>query len=241
MTKVISFINRKGGTAKTTSAINVATTLKKMGFGVTLIETDDNYSLAELRELELSDDEVRMTDEELKPGGAAGNSCTAGKGANDFPDLLRTGQENAAALISALRMNLVDMVVVDGAANMSAKSSAAIAAESDIVVIPTDISDSEIMVTGKTIDDLRMTNDELKSKIIILPNRIHFLTSPDRIERSLARLRVPVMDIYIPYFKMYKLLSTVTPAGTYRKVTGRLLKLLDPSQSKTAARTMEAV
>ena len=53
MAKIISFISRKGGTGKTTNAINLSTTLNQMGKHVLLIETDANYTLNTLRKMEL--------------------------------------------------------------------------------------------------------------------------------------------------------------------------------------------
>lgn len=49
MAKVISFISRKGGTGKTTNAINLATSLHETGKKVLLVETDANYTLSTLR------------------------------------------------------------------------------------------------------------------------------------------------------------------------------------------------
>ena len=53
MTKVISFISRKGGSGKTTNAVNLATTLQSRRKKVMLVETDTNYTLNSLRKLEL--------------------------------------------------------------------------------------------------------------------------------------------------------------------------------------------
>ena len=53
MAKIISFISRKGGTGKTTNAINLATILHQLGHRITLIETDTNYTLSTLRKMEL--------------------------------------------------------------------------------------------------------------------------------------------------------------------------------------------
>ena len=53
MAKVISFISRKGGTGKTTNAINLATSLHEAGKRVLLVETDANYTLSTLRKMEL--------------------------------------------------------------------------------------------------------------------------------------------------------------------------------------------
>jgi chromosome partitioning protein len=53
MSTIISFISRKGGTGKTTNAINLATTLYHMGKRVLLVETDTNYTLNTLRKMEI--------------------------------------------------------------------------------------------------------------------------------------------------------------------------------------------
>jgi len=53
MAKIISFISRKGGTGKTTNAINLATTLNSMGYKICVIETDTNYTLNTLRQMEV--------------------------------------------------------------------------------------------------------------------------------------------------------------------------------------------
>ena len=53
MTQVLSFISRKGGSGKTTNAINLATTLQNRRKKVMLLETDTNYTLNSLRKLEL--------------------------------------------------------------------------------------------------------------------------------------------------------------------------------------------
>ena len=53
MTQVLSFISRKGGSGKTTNAINLATTLQNRRKKVILLETDTNYTLNSLRKLEL--------------------------------------------------------------------------------------------------------------------------------------------------------------------------------------------
>jgi chromosome partitioning protein len=53
MTKIISFISRKGGTGKTTSAIHFATMLHSLGHSLVMLETDTNYTLTTLRKMEL--------------------------------------------------------------------------------------------------------------------------------------------------------------------------------------------
>ncbi len=53
MTKIISFISRKGGTGKTTVAMNLATMLFNLGHKLAMLETDTNYTLNTLRQMEV--------------------------------------------------------------------------------------------------------------------------------------------------------------------------------------------
>ncbi|GIV32937.1 MAG: hypothetical protein KatS3mg031_0472 [Chitinophagales bacterium] len=207
MTKVISFINKKGGTGKTTSAINVATSLREMGFEVALIETDTNRSLLQVRKQELESVEY------------------LGRG---VPDIVQSDETDAERQIVNLRREMVSFVIVDGAANMSAYAIRRISLNSDIVVVPTGLSRQEILVAERTLADvLPACETHTKLKVVLLPNRIHFLTAPSTINKILEHLRVPVMEMYIPYFKQFHHISTLKPADGYMEITNYLLKLLE--------------
>jgi len=96
------------------------------------------------------------------------------------------------------------------------------------------LSPSEIMVTRKTIDDIAQSVPAALSRIVLLANRVHFLTAAETIGRILSRLQAPVLPVSIPYFKAYQHLSTVTPAlspvsmaaNNYKKAVTELLRLL---------------
>src|SRR5687767_2128413 len=161
MTKVISFINRKGGTGKTTSAINTATALRQMGFEVTLMETDVNYSLSHVRNKELA---------------------STGEGGGKFPELMQTEEDSVEKLIKAFRRNMIDFVIVDGAANMGSDAIRSISANSDVVVIPTSLSEVEVMVSESTLNDIRPVMLQKRHlKVVVLANRIHFLTAHETV------------------------------------------------------------
>lgn len=205
MTKVISFINRKGGTGKTTSAINTATALRQMGFEVTLMETDTNYSLSHVRNKELAD---------------------TGEAGGRYPELMQTEEDSVERLIKAFRKNMVDVVIVDGTANMTTEAIRNISANSDVVVVPTSLSDVEMMVSESTLNDIapvRHQNPNLK--VVLLANRIHFLMAHETVNGALECLRTPVLDVHIPNFKQYTYLNTRTPADCYREVAACILNL----------------
>ena len=204
MTKVISFINRKGGTGKTTSAINTAIALRENGFEVTVMETDINYSLNVIRNKELA---------------------TSGEGGGRFPELIQTSDTHVEKLIKGLRKNMVDFVIIDGAANMSSESIRNIAENSDLLVIPTSLSETEVMVTERTLQDIQsVLESHRKLKVALLANRIHFLMAHETVNGALEHLHIPILDVHIPNYKQYTYLSTIRPADCYRKVANSLLK-----------------
>lgn len=205
MSKVISFINRKGGCGKTTSAINTATALRVMGFEVSVIETDTVRSLSAVRIRELA---------------------ATGQGGGKFPELLQTEDSSVDEAIKALRKDMVDFIIVDGAANVSGDVIRNIASNSDIVIIPTNLSDHEIMVTEWTLNDIQPIKEKKrKLQVALLANRIHFLTAHETVTETLSFLNVPILDIYIPNFKQYSSLNTMTPTECYREVASCILKL----------------
>jgi cellulose biosynthesis protein BcsQ len=67
-TEIISFFSSKGGSTKTTMAINTATLLADMGFNVLLVDTDKQNSLSKLLEIEqtqtLMESLIKETDQD---------------------------------------------------------------------------------------------------------------------------------------------------------------------------------
>lgn len=223
MSKVISFINRKGGTGKTTSAINTATALREMGFEVTVMETDNNYSLTEMRERDIT---------------------ATGQGGGKFPELVQTDEASVDRFVRELRKKMVDFIIIDGAANMSPDTIRRVTTLSDIVVVPTSLSDNEMMVTARTLRDIQpVMQNHRKLKVVLLANRIHFLTAQETVGEALAHLGIPVLDIYIPNYKQYTSLNTMTPADCYRQVAKSILKMFvnEPVLATAAATTEEMV
>ena len=68
MTRIVAFFNQKGGTAKTTSTLNVAAALKEQGRSVLAIDLDPQASLTmamgvDIARLELSIYDLLIDDE----------------------------------------------------------------------------------------------------------------------------------------------------------------------------------
>lgn len=120
--KVIAFLNGKGGVGKTTLAINVAWCLSRMGFNVAVIDTDAQGSVVNW----------------------ANESCpfTIYQAATDREVY------NIKKITSRYKY---DYVIIDGAAQISAISAAAVMV-SDVVLIPVTASPLDFAASGAILD-----------------------------------------------------------------------------------------
>lgn len=96
MSKIISFLNGKGGVGKTTTAINVATAISRKGFNVAVVDTD--------------------------PQGSISNWYQEGRCSFD---LAEAGSEKEVYKVRKA-LKSYDYIIIDGAAAISAISAAAV-------------------------------------------------------------------------------------------------------------------
>ncbi len=213
MAKVISFVSRKGGTGKTTNAINIATALTEMGKHVVVIETDINYTLSVLRKRERK----RLREGKL------------------IPDLVRTEETSVVKMIKTFRNDgVTDYVIVDTAAgNTTSYCTNRLCVASDMVIVPTSLSINDVLVTEETLKEILPAKKENPAlKVFLLPNRIHSLTSDETIRNALAHLNAPVLNVFIPNKKTFTYTSTVRPAEGYAAVVNKILNLLEPESEQ---------
>jgi chromosome partitioning protein len=206
MAKVISFISRKGGTGKTTNAIHLATTLHQMGKRVVLVETDTNYTLNTLRKMEVFKNKEN------------------GKGF----DILGSQDNEVAGELSAIRESRkMDFVVVDSAGKTTDEGIKKLCLVSDVVVVPTSLTQNDLLVTYQTVTDLapaRELNPRLK--ILILPNRIHSATNLYTVRENLKNLDAIVLPILVPQKNLFVNFSTVDAEKEYQPIAREILKHL---------------
>lgn len=205
MSKVISFISRKGGTGKTTNAIHLATTLQQMGKKVLLVETDANYTLTTLRKMEVfkkKNNEVSVFDI---------------LGSND--------NQVADELTNIKKGNTFEFVVVDSAGKTTDEGIKKLCLISDVVVVPTSLTQNDLLVTYQTITDLspaRELNPNLK--ILVLPNRIHSSTSAYTVRDNLSDLDAVILPLTVPQKSLYANFSTIDYEKEYLPVAQEILK-----------------
>lgn len=204
MSKIISFISRKGGTGKTTNAINLATSLMANGQRVMLVETDTNYTLNTLRKME------------------------AFKNKKEKPSFEIVGsQDDAVAdeLIKIKQEKKLDFVIVDSAGKTTNEGIKKLCLVSDVVVVPTSLTQNDLLVTYQTVTDLapaRQLNPGLK--ILILPNRIHSATGVHTVRDNLKNLDALVLPVIVPQKNRFINFSTFDAEKEYEPVFKEIWK-----------------
>jgi len=207
MTKVIAFISRKGGTGKTTNAINLATTLHKLKHKVALIETDTNYTLNTLRKME-----VYKTD----------------KNPNKLFDIIGSNDETVADEITDIKSKgKLDYIIVDSAGKTTDEGIKKLCLVSEAVVVPTSLTQNDLLVTYQTIQDLSPAkNINSALKIFILPNRIHSLTKQSTVEDAMSNLDAHILETTVPQKNLFVNFSTIVPEKEYISIAKTLIKEL---------------
>ncbi len=206
MAKIISFISRKGGTGKTTNAINLATTLHNMGKKVLLVETDTNYTLNTLRKMELFKGE---------------------KGKLGFEILGSNDEHVAGELVSMKQSRTFDIVVVDSAGKTTDEGIKKLCLVSDAVVVPTSLTQNDLLVTYQTVTDLapaRELNPQLR--ILVLPNRIHSSTGIHTVRDSLKHLDAIILPVIVPQKNLFVNFSTMEAELEYQPIAQAILNHL---------------
>jgi chromosome partitioning protein len=208
MTKVISFISRKGGTGKTTNTINLATMLYNLGHRVVVVETDTNYTLNTLRKMEL-----------FKTGARNGALF----------QILGSDDERILGDLNLLKeKNSTDFVIVDCAGKTTDQNIRKLCVESDLVIIPTSLTQNDLLVTYQTVEDVKPARELNPGlKILILPNRIHTATRSSTILSSLENLQAEILQAAIPMKNIYANFSTILPEKQYLEATREILKHLN--------------
>jgi len=205
MTKIISFISRKGGTGKTTNAINLATSLHASGKKVMLVETDANYTLNTLRRMEIAREE---------------NSLAF--------DIVSSQDEKIADELQAVKSNQsYDYIIVDSAGKTTDEGIKKLCLVSDAVIVPTSLTQNDLLVTYQTVTDLlpaKNINQDLK--ILVLPNRIHSFTRLRTVKETLNKVSATILEVMVPQKNAYVNFSTIHAEKEYTPVMKEILKYL---------------
>jgi chromosome partitioning protein len=206
MAKIISFISRKGGTGKTTNAINLATTLYQMGKHVLVIETDANYTLNTLRKMEL---------------------FKTKQNSNGFDILGSQDSYVADELTKIKETRKEDIIIVDSAGKTTDEGMKKLCLVSDMVIVPTSLTQNDLLVTYQTVTDLAPArNLHPGLKILVLPNRIHNSTNIATVRESLKNLDAIILPVIVPQKNLFVNFSTLQAEQEYLPIAQSILNNL---------------
>ncbi|MCK7177109.1 ParA family protein [Enterobacter cloacae] len=176
MAKIIAILNGKGGVGKTTSTINIATAIQRKGFSVAVVDTDPQGSIS------------NWFDEE---------KCAF--------DLTEAASEKEVYQVRK-SLKLYDYVIIDGAAAISAISSAAVMV-SDLVVIPVTPSPLDFAACGAILAVIEARQDlqPVEARFLITKKIPH--------SKMLAVLKDSIEDTGVPAFR-----TSISQRQAYVKV-----------------------
>lgn len=164
MAKIIAILNGKGGVGKTTSTINIATAIQRKGFSVAVVDTD--------------------------PQGSISNWFDEKKCAFDLTEA--ASEKEVYQVRKSLKS--YDYVIIDGAAAISAISSAAVMV-SDLVVIPVTPSPLDFAACGAILAVIEARQD-------LQPVEARFLiTKKVQHSKMLAVLKDSIQDTGVLSFR----------------------------------------
>ena len=177
-----------------------------MGKHVLLVETDANYTLNTLRKMEL---------------------FKTKQSSNGFEILGSQDSDVANELTSIKETRKEDIIIVDSAGKTTDEGMKKLCLVSDMVIVPTSLTQNDLLVTYQTVTDLapaRTLNSQLK--ILVLPNRIHNNTNMATVRESLKNLDAIILPVIVPQKNLFVNFSTLHAEREYLPIAQSILSNL---------------
>ena len=144
-----------------------------------------------------------------------------------FPILGSTDEVITDELNKLKKGKKYDYILVDSAGKTTDEAIRKLCLASDLVVVPTSLSQNDLLVAYQTIQDLKPAKEiNKKLKIAILPNRIHNRTNPKTVENALSNLEVAIIPTFVVNKNKMAEFSTLNSTGEYQEIAENIVSLL---------------
>jgi chromosome partitioning protein len=120
-----------------------------------------------------------------------------------------------------------DIIIVDSAGKTTDEGMKKLCLVSDMVIVPTSLTQNDLLVTYQTVTDLapaRQLNSKLK--ILVLPNRIHTATNISTVRESLKNLDAVILPVIVPQKNLFVNFSTLQAEKEYLPIAQSILNYL---------------
>ena len=98
---------------------------------------------------------------------------------------------------------------------------------SDMVIVPTSLTQNDLLVTYQTVTDLAPArNLNPKLKILVLPNRIHSATNIYTVRQNLKNLDAIILPVIVPQKNLFVNFSTLEAEKEYLPIAQAILNNL---------------
>jgi chromosome partitioning protein len=130
-------------------------------------------------------------------------------------------------LIRIKESNKVNYIIVDSAGKTTDEGIKKLCLVSDAVIVPTSLTQNDLLVTYQTVTDLSPAQSLNPSlRILVLPNRIHSSTGFHTVRESLKNLKATILPVFVPQKNLFVNFSTLVSEKNYLPIANEILKNL---------------
>jgi len=181
--------------------------LVNLGYKAALVETDTNYTLNTLRRMEVFKSKAKD---------------------NSLFQIMGSSDERIIEDLEALRKEDLDFIIVDSAGKTTDGNIKKLCIESDLIIVPTSLTQNDLLVTYQTIEDIKPAMGINKNlKILVLPNRIHSATRVATVKAALEQLQAEMIESFVPMKNVFAGFSTILPEKEYLNTAKEILQHLE--------------
>ncbi len=120
-----------------------------------------------------------------------------------------------------------DIIIVDSAGKTTDEGMKKLCLVSDMVIVPTSLTQNDLLVTYQTVTDLAPArNLNPKLKILVLPNRIHSATNIYTVRQNLKNLDAIILPVIVPQKNLFVNFSTMEAEKEYLPIAQAILNNL---------------